>query len=89
MQAHEFWKAQGFKEIGTGGGCEAWERKFGDAYVLVTDMDAGLPETLEEPVMIGFYHEAIDSSESVVTFECATSADALALLQKSDLVIHA
>ena len=57
----DFFQSRGFKCVGTGGGCEAWEKAFGDAghYVYITD-DAALPESPDE-MIIGLYDEDGDN----------------------------
>jgi len=44
----------GFKEVGTGGGCTAWQLGEDDAHILITDQE-GMSTDIDTKPLIGFY----------------------------------
>lgn len=75
----KFWAAHGFYVAGTGGGCEALERKrIGGGYIWVTDQDdPSLPDTLTAPVCVGWYNE---QGNIDLTADADNSVDAVNLI---------
>lgn len=46
-----------FQKFDTGGGCTAWFKQLGAAYLLVTDDNANAPDSIEECTMVGLYDD--------------------------------
>jgi hypothetical protein len=61
---------KGLKVWHTGGGCEALAKEMPDnAYCLITDGDAGIPESLFEPdCLLGIYLDD-DIVDGIILFE--------------------
>lgn len=74
----------GFGVVETGGGCTAFQKMSprGDGYVLITNtLDPMIPETIDEPVIVGWYDA---DEEQVRSAECLNLEVALDLIAESE-----
>lgn len=76
-------QAHGFNRWDTGGGCTALRREWANHYALITATDSPeMPDTENEPCVLGFYFNEQDHSKACVQFNCGTLAEALAIADK-------
>lgn len=78
-----FWTERGFGEVGTGGGCTAYERDMGHGRrIWLATFDASVPETLREAVVL-YFERDVDDGEPCVSFNCRDSREAARIIAAS------
>lgn len=83
QEVEAFFARHGFEVIGTGGGCEAFERKFPElgAYVWITDAgDPSLPDDLQSRVIAGLYGDRADGTNALAWIEADTAPALMAAI---------
>ena len=77
--AREYWKRYGFEEVGTGGNCQAFQKvveEDGETF-LITDGEAGTPETPSQPHTVTNYDQYGNEGESLTYPDAETARKAL------------
>lgn len=60
MSTAPFYKTMsrlGYKLVGTGGGCDAWELGNTDNHYIWITKESNIPESRLDTVIVGFYHQ--------------------------------
>lgn len=83
QEVEAFFGRHGFAVIGTGGGCEALEKRFPElgVYVWVTDAgDPSLPDDLQSRVAAGLYGDSDDGVNVLAWIEADTAPALMAAI---------
>ena len=85
-QIKDWADARNFVAIDTGGGCDALEHKLGGRYyILITaSEEPSIPESMDEPIMVGFYEE--DDCQVLAALTVYQGLSGLGAMHLSDLV---
>ena len=78
----------GFRVVGMGGGCTAWQRGTPDSYMLVTDADGSVPLTLDGEVIVGYYNDE-ECCDCLVQFHFNNLSDAVDWVAHRRVVVPA